>query len=170
MAITQALIDDMRQRIGDTDTSNQVYTDIQLQLFTVNAVPQIERLLSGGYSSDKTALTISPEPSSVWQVLFPLQGAINLLLGQYANSARKNLRVREGDTEIQLGTGLSVGPQFLKLLIEERDRLIAQAIADGLGTAGDVWQDTNNVIEKAPSFADFENGESTEPFIIISNL
>ena len=114
--------------------------------------------------------TASTEPTNVWQVLFPLQGAINLFLGQYANNSRKNLRIRDGDSEIALGTGLGFGKDFLKLLIEERDRLIAQAIADGIGTEGDLWANTNHVVERAPSFSDFQNGESIEPAFIITNL
>lgn len=160
----------MRQKIGDLDSTNQAYTDTTLQLFIVNAVPQIERLLAGGYSADKTALTISPEPTNVWQVLFPLQGAINLFLGQYANNSRKNLRIRDGDSEIALGTGLGFAKDFLRLLIEERDRLIAQAIADGIGTEGDLWANTNQVVERAVDFSEFENGTEIAPAFIITNL
>lgn len=166
MALTQSLIDKTRRILGDIGTTPS-FSDSTLTGYLLDSVSFIERLLPGGYTADYTALTISPNPTGVYQSLFPIQSSIFFYEGQSLNLARRNINVRDGDTAIALGMGSGDIANALKILIEERDKLIAQALANGETAEGDVWTNTHQVIESAPTFHEAMNDQSLASIVVI---
>lgn len=167
MAIPQHLIERIRRLVGDIGAT-ETYVDTVLEGFTLDGVATINALIPSGFSANEVTLTISPAPgyNDPFGVLFTLQGAIDLLNGQWGNNSRKALSVRSGSVSLNTSVGLAGSKNNIDTLIKRRDDLIAKMKAEGLGSGGDVY-DADQIIEDVPNFADAQSDNDRDSHIIV---
>ena len=108
MALDANLILRLRRKIGDIDSTNYSYTDAVLTGYLLDSVGPINEETDSSFAVNYTAETISPAPGAddAYAELYALWAAVDLIGGNTANSAKNAIKIKDGDTAIDLTASL----------------------------------------------------------------
>ncbi len=145
MAWELSLVIMTRELIGDTDSSNYVYTDARVQSAIVTAaiISSQEYTYINSYIFDLETPEITPDPTDISTydqaaiALFSLKAACILNMNSYQSSVKNGIKVRDGDSEVDTTGGFKGFQDILKLgPCASYEKVLSGLSSQAIGTFG----------------------------------